>query len=198
MKAARLDQNGVPVAFFTQEIHPGFLPDGSIDPAGPLADCVLISEQDWQAHINGSFRRYDIATATWVPYTPPPPPLADVKAGAKSAIDAAAGEARKRYITTSPGQEATYLLKERQAREYIAAGYPATPVPVLVQAEADALGVTPQQAADSIVTKADTWISLAATIERIRRGNNVAIDNATDAASVTSLRDSAITALAAV
>ena len=128
----------------------------------------------------------------------PKQPTATVKSSAKSSIDAAAGQARARYITTVPGQEATYMLKERQARDYAAAGYPAASVPSLVQAEADAFGITPQQAADEIIAQADAWITLAAKIEYARRSGKAEVDAASDAASVETIKNKIIAQLDAI
>lgn len=117
-------------------------------------------------------------------------------------INTAAGEARARYITVAIGQEATYLLKEHQAREFKAAGYPPGNVPSMVQAEMDAFGTDAQTAADVVIATADNWIALAATIERIRRQSTAQIDTAITnddgQAVIEALRDAALTALAAI
>lgn len=126
------------------------------------------------------------------------PPIDNAKMAAKMAIDNAAGAARARYITVAPGQEAVYLLKDREAREYAAAGYPASPVPPLVQADADALGLSPRAAADAIIAQADAWIGIAAQIERERRKGKADVAAAADDAAVTAARDAAIAALGAL
>ena len=141
--------------------------------------------------------QYDGTTFT-NPNPPRVPTINDIKVAAKHAIDAAAGQARARYITTVPGQEATYMLKERQAREYAAAGYPAASVPPLVQVEADAFGITPQQAADEIIAKADAWIALAAKIEYARRSGKAEVDAASDVASVETIKNKIIAQLDAI
>ena len=128
---------------------------------------------------------------------PPAPPLAEVRAGALRAVDQAAGAARARYITTAPGQEAVYMLKLEQARAYQAAGY-AGAVPELIQAEADALGVTAQEAADLILATAAAWTAKAAQIERIRRGRKAEIEAAADVAAIEAARAAALAELAAV
>lgn len=128
---------------------------------------------------------------------PPPPPLDQVRAAAAAAIDAAAGAARARYITIAPGQEATYLIKAQQAREYRTAGY-AGPVPALVQAEAAATGETAQVACDRILAEEAAWVAKAAEIESARRRGKVAVGAALDAAAVEAARDAAIAELAAL
>ncbi len=131
------------------------------------------------------------------PPPPPSPPLEEARALALLEVDQAAGAARARYITTAPGQEAVYMLKLEQARAYQAAGY-AGAVPELIQAEADALGVTAQEAADLILATAAAWTAKAAQIERIRRGRKAEIEAAADVAAIEAARQAAITELAAV
>lgn len=116
----------------------------------------------------------------------PPRALADIKADALVAIDAAAGRARARYITIAPGQEATYLLKSQQATAYQAAGYTGT-VPGLVQAEVTATGATAQQATDAMLAQEAAWATLAAAIESARRSGKVTAGNAADGAAVATI-----------
>lgn len=128
---------------------------------------------------------------------PPAPLLADVLAASLAAIDTAAGAARSRYITTVPGQEATYLIKAQQARDYQAAGHTGT-VPSLVQAEADATGETPQLACGRILAEEAAWIAKAAQIETARRRGKIAAQAAADVPAVEAARDVAIAELAAL
>lgn len=122
--------------------------------------------------------------AAVVPIPPPPePPLAEQKVSAEREIDEKAGEVRKRYITSVAGQEATYLVKERQAEAFKAALYVGT-VPGLVQAEVDATGQAAQQACDAILAERDGWLLKAAQVEKARRAGKVAVGKALDGASV--------------
>ena len=98
---------------------------------------------------------------------------------AKQYIDIAAGEARNRYISTGVGQEATYLIKSQQAKEYAAAGYTGT-VPIFIAAEALATNTTPQVAADVIIATETQWFMLASEIEKLRRTAKIHIDTLTD------------------
>lgn len=125
------------------------------------------------------------------------PELGPLKAAVAAAIDQAAGAARARYITTVPGQEATYLLKERQAEAFTAANYQGA-VPALVQAEASATGLTAQQATAAILAERDAWITLAAGIEQIRRAAKLAVANAGNEAAILAARDQAIGTLESV
>lgn len=128
---------------------------------------------------------------------PPAPSLADLRVSALATIDTAAGTARSRYITTVPGQEATYLIKAEQARDYQAVGYTGT-VPSLVQAEADATGEAPQLACDRILAEEAAWVAKAAQIETARRRGKIAAQAAADVPSVEAARDTALADLAAL
>ena len=182
-KYAVIDKQGIPTAFYSDDIHDQ-IPNGAI----PIPDA------DWQAHISGDLRRWD--GQQWVAYTPPLPPLADVQAQAEQQLNAMAEEQRKRWLP-APGQAITYWEKERQARNYAAAGYPASSVPPLVQAEVDASGgtITAQQAADAIIAAADAARAALVAIERERRRGVLAIRAATDAAGVDAALQAAITAI---
>lgn len=94
-------------------------------------------------------------------------------------IDAKAGAVRECYITIAPGQEATYMLKAEDARNYKAAGYTGT-VPPLVNAEATATGTTATQATDRILYEQEMWRQLAAMIEGTRRAGKIAVSNAVE------------------
>lgn len=119
---------------------------------------------------------------------------------AVDAINRAAGIARQRYITISPGQELVYMAKERQAREYKAAGYTGA-TPEFVAGEATATGLSAQAAAGAIIAKADAWISIGAQIDQAKRTASVQIDaakTAGDTAAITAARDTAIAAIEAL
>ena len=117
-------------------------------------------------------------------HTGNPPGLTDLEKAiedAKNSIDTAAGTARSRYITVSPGQDAVYVGKGKEAQAYIDAGYPVdlTGYP-FVTAEKNAKGITPTAAADTISAIAVGWTGLAASIEEIRLGYKEQIGAETD------------------
>lgn len=87
-------------------------------------------------------------------------------------IDGAAGRARSRYLTTVPGQEATYTAKYAQAQAYIAAGYPVNTAPYpWISQEASRTGLTLTQAADRIKATGDGWANvIGPAIEGLRIG----------------------------
>ena len=133
----------------------------------------------------------------WTAAAPPvvAPTLDELRAAAGAAVDSRAENVRLRYITGGAGQASTYIEKASQADSFKAAGYPAGAVPPMVQAEADATGQTPQQAADLILATRDAWLVKGAQIERERRRGKVDIDAARDEAGVAAARDASIAAL---
>ena len=60
MKYATIDTKGNPTAFYDSEIHGSNIPK----------DAVKISDTDWQSHINGQRKVYDITTEAWIDYVP--------------------------------------------------------------------------------------------------------------------------------
>lgn len=98
---------------------------------------------------------------------------------AKRYIDIAAGEARARYISVGAGQEGTYLIKAQQAKEYADANYTGD-VPLFIQVESEATGLTPQQCADMILATQAQWFYIASQIEKVRRKAKFDLDSITD------------------
>lgn len=90
-----------------------------------------------------------------------PNPLVAAKHYAMRDIDRAAGEARLRYITDVPGQQAVYMEKLQQAREYragVMAGVPAVAAKQpYIDAEAAATNRTAREVADAVLTAAAAW-----------------------------------------
>jgi hypothetical protein len=84
--------------------------------------------------------------------------LDGVKQRACDVIDAAAGAARGRFVTTTPMQDGTYTLKFAQAEAYLAAGAPedASAYP-WIALEAQETGKTPAEAAQRIFDTGTPW-----------------------------------------
>lgn len=185
--------------FYTPEIHGTNIPADAVE-ITDAAHAALLAAQAAGQRIEPDANGYPIAV------DPPPPTLAEVQAAAHAAIDGEAGAARARYITVAPGQEATYMLKESQARAYKAAGYPVAAVAdyPMVQAEAAAVyGAAPtaaeiQSACDTVIAQADAWIAKAAQIEQSRISGKRAVSAAVDVAGVAAASAAAIDALGAL
>ena len=129
-------------------------------PDGVTPQQVFHASQVWIAAPEGCAEGWIMRSGTLLP-----PDGLDVL---YDRIDAAAGAARARYITVAPGQEATYMQKTMGATAYKAAGY-AGDVPLMIQAEADAVGCTAQEAADQILAQAAAWMVKGSQIECVRR-----------------------------
>lgn len=161
-------------------------------------------------------QRIDIATGIVVDYQPPAPPdtamasytwdvpskrwlatatLAAVQAEALIAIDQAAGEARLRYVTEVPGQQAVYLRKFEQAKFFTTMNYLGD-VPPYVAAEATATGGTAQAAAQGILLTATLWdTQISPAIEGSRISGKRAVRAALSTSLAISARDSTLTFL---
>ena len=108
-------------------------------------------------------------------------PLPELQKQFTDVVNKTAGEARTRYVTDIPFQEAAYQAKEADVLRYRADGYPSdlTLYP-FTAAEANATGKTPQDAADTIIAQANGWVFLSSEIERLRRKANIEISRCTD------------------
>lgn len=127
----------------------------------------------------------------------PAPALADYKVLILKSIDTAAEELRSIYITASPGQVATYIMKYNDATAFKTAGYTGT-VPGLVQAEVDATGATAEEAADDIIAQYTAWNQLAGFIEKVRRTAKVSVNEATSNSAVDTVFAAATAGFAAI
>ncbi len=74
-------------------------------------------------------------------------------------VDRRAEAERGRYITPGAGQAMTYEAKHREA---LAGGGP------LLQAEAQALGMSVDQVASTVIAAHEAWLTIGATIESAR------------------------------
>lgn len=111
-------------------------------------------------------------------------------------VDKIAEAARSRYITAHPGQIGVYTEKYAESTAYRDAGYPTDLTDYkLVESESLATGLTPQQAADAIISTRNQWIQIAAGIETIRRKAKVDITSATTSSNVKTLKEDAVTQL---
>jgi len=98
-------------------------------------------------------------------------PLPETQAEATEMVNMAAGEARTRYVTAVPSQDATYQMKLEDAKAFKLASYPEADLSSypFIDGEAKALASTGQAAADFIIDTYNGWLSLAAYIETTRR-----------------------------
>jgi hypothetical protein len=100
-----------------------------------------------------------------------------------ASVDQDADKIRSMFITNTPGQIATYLAKEAEARAVLAGGSGST---TFLSAEADALGITVAELAAEVVAQADQWRPIGARIEAARRKAKVQLS---EAANLTAIHD---------
>jgi hypothetical protein len=110
--------------------------------------------------------------------------LARAKRMATDRINQHAGEVRSRFVTVIPGQEMIYLIKEAEARSFLA-----DPAPVLadypfVSAEIGITGANAGQVAQVYVNLAAVLRATAAQLETARLGTIAAVEAATDPAGI--------------
>ncbi len=187
-----LPEISLPETILAEHLPAGYVEVHNVEP--PAYDSFTQTLQEaTPALVNGKWVRvWDV-----VPIAPEviAANLANLKAEAASSIDSAAGVARTKYITVSPGQEGTYLMKAQRAREFVAANYQGN-VPFLVQAEVTATGVTPQQACADILAQEAAWEYKAGQIETARRKGKERVKAATTSEEINGHRDDALSALA--
>jgi hypothetical protein len=124
--------------------------------------------------------------------------LGEAQDAAHVAIDACAGSARLRYITSVAGQSETYQMKAAQARAWTDAGCAGNP-PSFIAAEAAALGVNAQLLAAEVLASAYFWGEVKGPqIEASRRKWKVLVSLATTSAQAASLAEQARTELDAL
>jgi hypothetical protein len=98
-----------------------------------------------------------------------------IRTEALQIIDAHAGKTRTVFITSTPGQEGTYLTKAAQAEAYRAGARPAGGY---VVAEAEAMGTSIEEAVALILATRDLWEGIGPQIEKVRRRQKIIVDNA--------------------
>lgn len=143
----------------------------AVDEPDPLLDDMTLTQVAVPAGYLSGAVEWDEGTQSFVEA----PLLARAKANAAVRVNAEAGAFRGRFITIAPGQEATYLRKEDEARRYDTSGgagdYP------FLSAEAAATGDTLAAVAELVLTTANQWVPLGAAIEGQRRAalKNIAL-----------------------
>jgi len=124
------------------------------------------------------------------------PPLDEVKQAAKVEIDTTAEQARLRYITAGSGQVYVYIEKSEEAADYIATGSPEELESYpFIQAEVNATGKTPSQAANDIIVAKTAWITKSSNIELERLAGKNNVDAAISIYGITSAKQTAISVL---
>jgi len=171
MKYATIDANGLPTGFYSKEVHGDKIP----------ADAIEISDKDWRAHISGDLRRWN--GSAWEPYVPPPPPLDEIKAQARRQVKQFADEIGQRLTEAYPQSEVLSWPRKADVAERWLADT-SQPVPVIIQQEADLVGQSAVEVAQTIVDRARFYEQVAGAMAGLRRKTIAAIDAATTAEEV--------------
>ena len=105
--------------------------------------------------------------------------LAGFRSASTLLIDELAEASRSRVITAGSGQAMTYIRKADAARMFLAGNTISDAQMSRLDDEATRLGVTREEAAESLVATADAWESLDATIDNTRLTRKNMIEKAT-------------------
>lgn len=173
--------------------------DDAIYPASELPkDIVEVSEDTLQALLVAQMQGQSIeldASGAPVPVPVPAQSLASVQAQLCASIDAMADAAYVTIGSPSPGRLAEYQQASNDAQAFKAAGYPAADVPPTVACWVTASGMTPEAAADNIISTASAWISV---LQNIRAARLIGKKNVNTATNTTDAQAAANNAMAQI
>lgn len=110
--------------------------------------------------------------------------LALSRESAITEVNRVAGEVRSRFVTVIPGQEMIYLIKEAEARAFLADLAPVLSDYPFVSAEIGITGTTAEEVAQVYVNLAAILRATAAQLETARLGTIAAIEAATAPAAI--------------
>lgn len=189
MIKAKFNEDGFPVAFYDTDAYDdcSFIPN----------DTVVITEAQWQEFLRNQGLRKWVAGEV-VEYTPPEPPLSEIKKQLKQQVDMAAENERLKYITSGVGQSMTYQEKYNQAVDY-SKKYTAhkqapdeLPEPnendyLLLKASLGIDGNTFIEVAETVTYSFAIWQQIGAAIEAKRLETKALIDEAESVAEAKSI-----------
>ena len=140
----------------------------------------------------GPWAAFDFATGQWFDPRTPEQVAGDLAAARRAAIgriNGAAGELRRTFITSIPGQEMLYLAKESEARAFIA-----DPAPDMADYPLIAAEIGPGLTAPDAASLAQLWLNMgaqwrqvAAQIETARLGAVYAVEAAASEAEIAAI-----------
>lgn len=111
-------------------------------------------------------------------------------------VNGVAGEVRKRFLTDIPGQEALYLMKEAEARAWVADPTPTAEEYPLITAEIGITGATGDEVAQIYLNLSAIWRVAASQLETARLGAIAQIESAPDETVVDTVFNSFAQAIA--
>lgn len=113
------------------------------------------------------------------------PPIAEQRRDAQMAIDELAGDVRRQYLTTAPGQTETYREKLADCQSYLSqilrSALTGTKNYPWVAAEAEAQNMTARAAAENVVATYEQWRAMGIRIEKARIAGKRAVRESPDA-----------------
>ncbi len=104
-------------------------------------------------------------------------------------INQASGAVRARYITEIAGQQMVYLVKEAEAKAYVADSSPDMANYQHVEAEIGITGKTASDVANAFLSNAALWRSISPKIEAVRLGNLMHVAGSGSIAGILSARE---------
>lgn len=151
--------------FYTPHIHGDAMPADAVAVTDTLYAALMAGQES-----GGSIAAGPDGQPVLIPLPPPDPAqvLAEAKAQALTAINAAVAATRSTFITDLPGQEMIYLGKEAEARRWLAAPTPDLADYPFLTAEVGISAPTAQDLATLWVTLGAQWRAVAALIEGLR------------------------------
>ncbi len=169
--------------FYSKSTH-GFY-DQKINGNNIPQDAVEITDSEYLALLAGqsSGKRIEMGDDGKPGLLSPSPPTpAERRSTAKTAIDTAAGNVRKAFVSTGQLIEAEYRLAQQQAQAWRANGSPADNVPPAISDWATTAGFTNEEAASAIETAAVQLEGVLIAVRNIRLQGKAAVDAAADTA----------------
>jgi len=110
-------------------------------------------------------------------------------------VNAKAGELRRTFITSIPGQEMLYMAKEAEARAWVAATAPDLADYPLMSAEVGLTAPDAAQLAQLWLNLGAQWRQVAGQIEAARLGAVYAIESAGSEATISAIESTYMEAL---
>ena len=115
--------------------------------------------------------------------------LTNARLEAVARINAAAGAVRRLYVTDIPGQEALYLMKETEARAWLAEGEPNPADYPLIAAEIGITAPTGDEVAQVYLNLAALYVQAAAQLEHARLSHIAMAETAPTPEEATAVAD---------
>lgn len=191
MIKAKFNEDGFPVAFYDTDAYEdcSFIPN----------DTVVITKEQWKEFLKNQGLRKWVAGKV-VEYTPPEPPLSEIKKQLKQQVDMAAENERQKYITSGVGQSMIYQEKYNQAvdysKKYIAHKQDPDRIPepneddyLLLKASQGINSGTLIEVAETVTCSFARWQQIGAAIEAIRLETKARINDAESLSEAKSIFD---------